>query len=215
MKVGVIGSGDVGRRLADGFIGIQSDVMLATRDPQQPKIKEWLSTHKSHAQIGTSKETSQFGELLVVALPWNGINQGLQASNPDNFSGKVVIDVTNPLDFSGGMPPKMASGFDNSSGELVQKLLPTAKVVKALNTIGNPHMINPDFPKGSPTMFICGNQDESKSTVADLLRQFGWEDIIDIGDITGSRLLEPLAMLWITYAFKYNSMDHAFKLLKK
>jgi predicted dinucleotide-binding enzyme len=134
-------------------------------------------------------------------------------AGPASMAGKVVIDVTNPLDHS-TMPPRLAIGHTDSAGETVQRMLPDAKVVKAFNIVGNPHMFRPDFPGGRPTMFIAGNDDGAKKMVTDILTAFGWESI-DIGGIEGSRLLEPLAMLWITYYFRTNTGNHAFKLLRK
>jgi predicted dinucleotide-binding enzyme len=112
------------------------------------------------------------------------------------------------------MPPGLAIGHTDSAGETVQRLLPEARVVKAFNIVGNPHMYKPRFEEGRPTMFICGNDDSAKKVVTDILTAFGWESI-DIGGIEGSRLLEPLAMLWIVYYFRTNTGNHAFKLLRK
>jgi predicted dinucleotide-binding enzyme len=131
---------------------------------------------------------------------------------------KIVIDVTNPLDFSQpGMPPKLAIGHIDSGGETVQRLMPEAKVVKAFNIVGNPQFLHPNFPNGGPpTMFICGNDDQAKKTVIDIiLTKFGWNETIDIGGIEGARLLEPLALLWITHYFRTGNGNHAFKLLRK
>jgi predicted dinucleotide-binding enzyme len=124
-----------------------------------------------------------------------------------------VIDVTNPLDFSSG-PPKLAIGMTDSAGETVQRLLPGANVVKAFNIVGNPHMFKPQFDCGPPTMFICGNSSEAKTTVTSILDKFGWETI-DLGGIQESRLLEPLAMVWIKHYINTGSGNHAFKLLTK
>ena len=136
-------------------------------------------------------------------------------ADPVNMTGKVVIDTINPLDFSQGLPPRMAVGITDSAGEINQRLLPGAKVVKAFNIVGNPHMVHPDFPGGPPTMFICGDDEKAKKMVIEtILTPFGWETI-DIGGIEGARLLEPLAMLWITHYFRTGTGDHAFKLLKK
>jgi predicted dinucleotide-binding enzyme len=136
-------------------------------------------------------------------------------ADSNNFVGKILIDVTNPLDFSTGMPPRLALGHTDSAGENIQRMLPDSKVVKAFNTVGNPHMIHPDFPGGKPTMFICGDNDVAKNVIKnDILTKFGWETV-DIGGIEGSRVLEPLALLWITHYFRTGNGNHAFKLLQK
>jgi hypothetical protein len=151
----------------------------------------------------------------VIATLWDGTSNAIKLADPRNIAGKVVVfDVANPLDFSKGLPPRLAVGHAESGGETIQRLVPDARVVKAFNTVGNPHMVHLSFPGGPPTMFIWGNGVEAKKAVTEILTSFGWE-AIDIGGIEGARLLEPLAMLWVTYWFRTNSRNHAFKLLRK
>jgi predicted dinucleotide-binding enzyme len=217
MNIGVLGSGDVGRRLGDGLIALGHKVKIGTREPGKLDLQKWINNHgQEKAAAGTFAEAASFGdELIFLATLWDGAPNAIKMANVKNFTGKIVIDVTNPLDFSKGMPPRLAVGHTDSAGETVQRLLPESKIVKALNTVGNLQMINPDFQGGPPTMFVCGNDKDAKKTVADsILTPFGWETI-DIGGIEGSRLLEPLAMLWIIYYFRTNTGNHAFKLLRK
>jgi 8-hydroxy-5-deazaflavin:NADPH oxidoreductase len=218
MKIRILGSGDVGRRLGDGFIELGHTVKIGSRDPNKKDIAQWVSNHSGEegkASSGSFAEAAAFAEQLVLATLWDGIPNVIKIADQKNFVGKIVIDVTNPLDFSKGMPPRLAVGHTDSGGETIQRMLPKSKIVKAFNIVGNPHMVHPDFPGGPPTMFICGNDEESKKIVTDkILTPFGWETI-DIGGIEGSRLLESLAMLWITYYFRTNTGNHAFKLLRK
>jgi predicted dinucleotide-binding enzyme len=216
MKIGILGSGDVGRKLAEGFLEIGDTIKIGSRNPNQEKITEWMAKHdKAKVSSGTFAQAASFGELDVIATSWAGSVDAIRMADPKNFAGKVVIDVTNPLDFSKGMPPRLAIGHTDSAGETVQRMLPDSKVVKAFNIVGNPHFIHPDFPGGPPTMFICGNDDQAKKTVIDnILAKFGWETI-DIGGIEGARLLEPLAFLWIMHYFRTGNGNHAFKLLRK
>jgi predicted dinucleotide-binding enzyme len=217
MNIGILGSGDVGRRLGDGLIALKHKVKIGTREPGKLDLQQWINNHgQEKAAVGTFAEAASFGDdLIFLATLWDGAPNAIKTANVKNFTGKIVIDVTNPLDFSKGVPPKLAVGHTDSAGEIVQRLLPESKIVKALNTVGNIQMINPDFQGGPPTMFVCGNDKDAKKTVADsILTPFGWETI-DIGGIEGSRLLEPLAMLWIIYYFKTNTGNHAFKLLRK
>ncbi|MGB7953661.1 MAG: NAD(P)-binding domain-containing protein [Candidatus Nitrosopolaris sp.] len=216
MKIGILGSGDVGRRLADGFIELGHIVKIGSRNPHQEKITEWMAKHdKAKVSSGTFAEAASFGELDVIATSWAGTVDAIGMADPNNLAGKVVIDVINPLDFSKGMPPRLAIGHTDSAGETVQRMLPDSKVVKTFNIVGNPHFIHPDFPGGPPTMFICGNDEQAKKTVTDnILTKFGWETI-DIGGIEGARLLEPLAFLWIMHYFRTGNGNHAFKLLRK
>jgi predicted dinucleotide-binding enzyme len=215
MKIGILGSGDVGRKLADGFIELGHTVKIGSRSPNQSKIAGWMAKHnKTKASSGAFSEAASFGELDVIATLWTGTVDAIKIADPMNFANKIVIDVTNPLDFSKGMPPELAVGHTDSAGEIIQRMLPDSKVVKALNTVGNPHFMHPDFHGGPPTMFICGNDDEAKKTVTDdILTKFGWETV-DVGGIGGARILEPLALLWITHYFRTGNGDHAFKLLR-
>lgn len=223
MKIGIIGSGDVGRRLADGLLDLGHQVKIGTRDTSKTEVVEWIDKHKKkgdneseNASVGGFAEAASFGDdLIVLCTSWNGTSNAIKMADPGNMTGKVVIDTTNPLDFSQGLPPRMVVGVTDSAGEINQRLLPGAKVVKAFNIVGNPHMVHPDFPGGPPTMLICGNDEQAKKMVTEsILTPFGWETV-DIGGLEGARLLEPLAMLWIVHYFRTGTGDHAFKLLKK
>lgn len=217
MKIGILGSGEVGRRLADGCIDLGHHVMIGTRNPEKEEIQKWIDNpkHKETAFVGSFAEAASFGELIVLSTLWEGTENAINMAVSSNFNNKVVVDTTNPLEFAKDSPPKLSLGYDKSAGEIIQSLLPNSKVVKAFNIVGNPHMIHPDFPGGPPTMFICGNFKDAKDIIIEeLLTPFGW-DTIDIGGIEQSRLLEPLAMLWITYYIQTGLGNHAFKLLKK
>jgi len=214
MKIGIIGTGDVGRTLASGFIKYGYEVMLGSRDVSQEKVQQWLTSNGKNASLGSFSEAATFGEVVVIATPWSGTKNAIDLANASNFTGKTVIDVTNPLDFSAGFPPKLAGGLTGSAGEMIQGWLPEAKVVKAFNIVGNTHMVNPHLSEGTPDMFICGNDSEAKDTVKAFLNDFGWPTI-DLGNIAMSKLLESLAMIWIVYGFTNNSWSHAFKLLRK
>jgi predicted dinucleotide-binding enzyme len=212
MKIGILGSGEVGLKLGESFIATGHSIKIGTRSPE--KVAPWIAKHDNNAAVGSFEDAASFGELIVLATLWDGTPSALQLACVKNFSGKVVVDVTNPLDFSKGVPPDLAVGHTDSGGETVQRLLPEARVVKAFNIVGNTHMFKPDFPGGPPTMFICGNDERAKMLVKEILDAFGWE-IVDIGGIKGSRVLEPLAILWIMYYFKTGTGNHAFKLLRK
>jgi len=213
MKIGILGTGDVGRVLGAGFAALGHEVKIGSRNPQQEKVREWLKNAGPKASAGTFAEAAAFGEIAVLATLWTGTENAIKLAGPQNLAGKVVIDTTNPLDFSAGTP-RLSVGNIDSAGERVQRWLPQAKVVKAFNHVGNAHFVRPQFPDGPPTMFICGNDDGAKKTVTGLLEAFGWP-VIDIGGIEGSRHLEPLAMLWILHGSRTNTWNHAFKLLIK
>jgi 8-hydroxy-5-deazaflavin:NADPH oxidoreductase len=143
----------------------------------------------------------------------NAAQEAIADAGTDNFSSKVVIDAMNPLDFSGGFPPKLSITGEDSLGERVQRALPDAKVVKAFNTIGNPYFVDPNFSDGEPTMMIAGDDESAKRTVGDVLADFGWSDTVDIGGIEGSRELEAICIAWVKIGGARGSWDHGFKLL--
>jgi 8-hydroxy-5-deazaflavin:NADPH oxidoreductase len=217
MKIGVLGTGDVGRRLAAGLAGRGHEVMIGSRDPGQQKIKERLKSELKGVDAGTFAEAAAFGELLILAIGWPNLEQVIQLANPVNFGGKVVLDATNPLRFDAeGQPPVLDIGHADSAGETVQRWLPDARVVKAFNIVGNPHMVDPDFPDGKPDMFICGNDAEAKQSAGELIEQLGWPPVIDLGGIENSRYLEAMAMVWIVHFFNQGfNGNHAFSLLRK
>lgn len=217
MKIGIIGSGSVGLQLGDRCLDLGHHVMIGTRNPEKKEVQEWLqnSKHRDKAFIGTFAEASAFGELIILSTLWSGTENAINLAIPSNFKDKIVIDTTNPLGFSNQASPKLAIGFDTFAAEIIQSILKDSMIVKAFNTVGNPHMVKPRFPCNPPTMFICGDSDEVKKTVVEkLIAPFGWETI-DIGRLDKSRLLEPLAMIWIEYYIKTGTGDHASKLLKK
>jgi 8-hydroxy-5-deazaflavin:NADPH oxidoreductase len=212
-RVGVLGTGEVGRRLAAGFRSRGHQVVIGSRDPQKPELQEWLSAEGAGIEAGTFAQTAAHGELLVLALFGTAAEQVIAAAGPDSFSGKVVIDAMNPLDFSDGFPPKLAISGEDSLGETVQRALPDAKVVKAFNIIGNPYFVDPSFPEGKPTMLIAGDDEDAKRTVAAVLDDFGWPEPIDLGGIEGARELEAICIAWVKIGGARGAWDHGFKLL--
>lgn len=214
MKVGILGSGTVGQALGVAFAREGHDVKLGTRKPDDPKIAAWAQQAGRKASAGTFADAARFAELAVLATRWDGTENALKLADPKQLTGKVVIDVTNPLRFVENAPPGLALGFNDSAGERVQAWLPGARVVKAFNTVNAAHMYKPALPGGPPDMFICGNDAGAKRTVSEICRTFGWP-VTDIGGIEGARLLEPLAVLYVKIAIQTGSWDLAWKLLRK
>jgi len=214
MKIGVMGSGEVGQTLASAFLKESNHVMLGTRNTSKDEVIKWKKENPS-GQIGTFEETAKFGELLVLATAGDVIEKVITMAGPLNFSNKVVIDVTNPID---KQPPvngvlKFFTSLDESLMERIQKIIPDAKLVKSFNIVGNDLMYKPNFPGGKPSMFICGNDDEAKKTVTSILTSFGYETE-DMGKVEAARAIEPLCILWCIPGFIRNQWTHAFKLLK-
>jgi 8-hydroxy-5-deazaflavin:NADPH oxidoreductase len=214
MKVGILGSGDVAKSLGRGFVQTGHAVRLGSRNPKGEDLVAWVHRIGAGASAGTMEEAAQFGEALVVAVRGVETESAVRLAHPENFTGKLVIDVTNPLVFAPDAPPGLSVGLTDSAGEQLQRLLPKAHVVKAFNTAGNAHFFRPKFAGGPPDMFYCGNDDGAKARVADLLAAFGWNPV-DMGGIEASRLLESLCLVWVTAATRLGSWDIAFKLLRK
>jgi predicted dinucleotide-binding enzyme len=211
-KIGVIGSGDVGKVLAAGFAAADHQVRIGSREPA--KLADWAAKAGKGVGVGSFAETAAFGEAVILATLWSGTENAIRLAGPASFAGKVVLDATNPLVFEAGRPPRLALGHTDSGGEQVQRWLPQARVVKVFNTVGNAHMVKPSFPGGPPDMFICGDDAAAKTTVSGLCQELGWPTI-DIGGIAGARLLEPLCILWVGYGIATGTWNHAFKLLRK
>jgi predicted dinucleotide-binding enzyme len=209
MKVGILGSGDVAKSLGTGFLSRGHGVMLGTRNPA--KLAEWQRQHDA-ASVGSFADAAAFGDLLVLATHGTATVSAIESAGKANFDGKVVIDAANPLDFD-DRGPHLAVGFSDSLGEQVQRAVPSARVVKAFNTVGHQLMVDPAFAGGPPSMFVAGNDDAAKSTVGDVARSFGW-DVVDLGGIEASRYLEPMCMAWLAYGFRSGTWNHAFKLLR-
>ena len=212
-RVGVLGSGEVGRRLAAGFSSRGHDVMIGSREPGKPELSEWLAGDGAGIKAGTFAETAAHGELVALAVLGNAAEEAIADAGPERFAGKVVIDATNPLDFSGGFPPKLSICGEDSLGERVQRALPDARVVKAFNTIGNQYFVDPSFSDGLPTMLIAGDDADAKRTVSDVVADFGWPEAVDIGGIEGSRELEAICIAWVKIGGARGAWDHGFKLL--
>lgn len=211
MRIGILGSGDVAKSLAAGFLSRDHEVMLGTRDPL--KLESWRDAAGKHAHIGSFSDAADYGEMIVLATHGMATVDIVQGAGAHAFSGKVVMDATNPLLFD-DTGPHLAIGFDDSLGERIQRAIPSAKVVKVYNTVGNAHMVDPQFPGGPPDMFIAGDEEAAKSTVSKIVRDFGW-NVIDLGGIEQSRLLEPMCMVWVVHGLRSGSWNHAFKLLTK
>ena len=211
MKVGILGSGVVGQALGSGFASRGYSVKLSSRTPYSQKLKEWVRKNGKNASTGTFAEAAAFGDLLVLATPGTAAEVAIDLAGRNNFDGKVLIDVTNALDFRGGSAGLFV-GTTDSLGERIQNKLPKAKVVKCFNTVGNTQMVDPKHKDAE--MLICGNDDAAKKEVSRIVTEFGWKGVIDVGGIDGARWLEALVPLWVRVGTKLNVWDHVFKVLR-
>ncbi len=215
MKIGIIGSGIVGRVLASAFIKENNEVMLGTRNVEKEEVVKWKNENPS-GQTGSFKEASEFGNLLVLATGGTVIEEAIQLAGKENFTAKTVIDATNPIATA---PPangvlQFFTSQNDSLMEKIQAVIPEANIVKAFNSVGNAMMYKPDYGGLLPTMFICGNNKAAKETVTGILAAFGWETE-DMGKAEAARAIEPLCILWCIPGMLRNQWTHAFKLLKK
>ncbi len=214
MNIGIIGSGEVAQSLGKGLADAGHHVMLGTRDPSRKELVAWKKKVGKRAELGNTTEAANYAEVAILAIAWHAAEDVLSQIRPE-LAGKIVIDVTNPLVFFEDTPPALSVGHNISGGEIVQHSLPDSHVVKTLNSINHAHMVQPKFKDGKPAMFMCGNNASAKSHTQEILTEIGWEDIIDIGDIEKSRLLEPLCLLWLEYGVARNTWSHAFSVLQK
>lgn len=211
MKVGILGSGEVAKILAGGFLDLGHSVMLSSRTPA--KLTEWAEG-TPNAGVGTFAEAAQFGDWLVLAINGKAATEVLRRVGAENLDGKLVIDLTNPI---ADVPPdhgvlKYFTSLDESLMEQLQHDFPRAHFVKAFNSVGKEYMVHPQFPDGRPTMFMCGNNEAAKHTVHEICDAFGW-DTADMGGVEAARAIEPLCMLWCLPGLLRGEWGHAFKLL--
>jgi len=211
VKVGILGSGDVGKSFAKAFGALGHDVVIGSRSPE--KLSDFVGGEGDRVTSGTFEDAARAGDLIVLATHGMATEEAISTAGKQNFDHKVVIDATNPLDFSGGAP-RLAVGHTDSLGEQIQRFIPNARVVKAFNTVGNPLFFKPDLPGGPPDMFIGGNDADAKKLVSQVCEAFGW-GVVDLGGIEASRYLEPMCMAWVVHGVISGTWLHAFKLLHK
>lgn len=213
MKVGILGSGDVAKTLASGFLKHGHGVMVGTRTPA--KLADWAAQNPN-AQVGSFADAAKSGELIVLAVKGNAAVEALGLAGAGNLAAKTVLDACNPI---ADAPPdhgvlRFFTTHEQSLMERLQQEFPAANFVKAFNSVGAPSMVNPQFAGGKPTMFICGNDEAAKKQVSQIAGEFGW-DVADMGSVEAARAIEPLCMLWCIPGFLRNEWTHAFKLLHR
>ena len=213
MKIGIFGSGSVGKRVGAKLVELGHEVMIGTRDPA--KMSDWLAEQNGQAKAGSAAETAAFGELLINATLGAASLEVLRSAGA-SLAGKVLIDISNPLDFSQGSPPVLFVSSTDSLGAQIQRAFPDVKVVKTLNTVTARLMVNPDLLNGGDhTMFLCGNDGEAKEQVKSILKDwFGWRDVIDLGDITSARLIEMILPLWVRLYMEFQNPLVSFKVVR-
>lgn len=198
MRIAVLGTGMVGRTLAGAFMGLGHDVVVGTRDPAATRARADESADAlAGLDLRSFREAAESAELLVNATNGSGSISALEAAGEDNLAGRIILDVANPLDFSQGFPPSLSVCNTDSLAEQIQRRFPEAHVVKSLNTVTAPVMVDPGSLASPSTIFMCGDTDDAKDVVAGLLRELGWSDILDLGGIANARGPEMYLPLWL------------------
>jgi predicted dinucleotide-binding enzyme len=215
-KIAVFGTGVVGNTIGTKLIKLGYEVMMGSRTAVNEKGISWVDANGKHASAGTFADAAAFGEIIFNCTKGEVALEIFKQAGIENFKNKIIIDVSNPLDFSKGMPPSLIPEFTNTNSlaEEIQKLLPDADVVKTLNIVTHEVMVDPAKSGGDATMFISGNNADVKEKVKAILNQFGWEDIIDLGDITTARGTEMLLPIWLRIYMATGNGYFAFKIVR-
>ena len=215
MKIGILGSGIVGRVLAAAFANEGHKVGLGTRDVSKEELVKFKEDNPA-ITIDSFNTTAAAADIIVLAVKGSIALDVIDQSGKENFSKKIVIDATNPIANAAPVNGVLSffTGPNSSLMEQIQAHVPDSKIVKAFSCAGNAFMYKPDFGNTKPTMFICGNDEAAKKTVTEILDAFGWETE-DMGKVEAARAIEPLCILWCIPGILNNRWTHAFKLLKK
>ena len=215
MKIGVLGTGMVGKAIGTKLVQLGHSVKMGSRTANNEKAAEWIKASGPNASQGTFADAAVFGELVFNCTSGMASLEVLKLAGANNLSGKVLIDISNPLDFSKGMPPTLSVCNADSLGEQIQRAFPAVKVVKTLNTMNCNIMVNPSLVPGSHDVFVCGNDADAKSKVTEILKNwFGWKSVIDLGDITSARGVEMMLPIWIRLMGALQTANFNFKIVR-
>ncbi|MBK9479153.1 MAG: NAD(P)-binding domain-containing protein [Bacteroidetes bacterium] len=214
-KIGILGTGTVGKTVGTALVKLGYEVKMGSRSSDNALAKEFSETNGSKASNGTFSEAAEFGEILFNCTLGMASIQALNLAGKNVLKGKILIDLSNPLDFSKGMPPSLSVCNTDSLGEQIQKEFADLQVVKTLNIVNCEVMVNPSKSGGEPTMFICGNAASAKEQVLEILHQFGWKDCIDLGDISNARGMEMLLPLWVRTYIATKNGYFGFKVIRQ
>jgi 8-hydroxy-5-deazaflavin:NADPH oxidoreductase len=198
MKIGILGTGVVGQTLGTKLVSLGHSVRMGSRTPTNADAAAWAKAAGASASHGTFAEAAHFGEMVFNCTLGQASLEALRTVKATDLDGKVLVDSSNALDFSKGMPPSVTVSNTDSLGEQIQRAFPSTHVVKALNTVSAPIMVDPgQLDHGQHSLMICGNDAGAKKKVRELLEKgFGWKDVLDLGDITMARGMEAYLMLW-------------------
>jgi predicted dinucleotide-binding enzyme len=215
MKIGVLGTGTVGQTIGSKLVLLGHEVQMGARTADHEKAVEWARQKGSGATQGTFAEAAAFGELLFNCTNGAASLEALQQAGTDNLDGKLLIDISNPLDFSQGFPPTLSVCNTDSLGEQIQRAFPGAKVVKTLNTVTAALMVNPGLLNDDHVLFVSGNDPQAKAQAKEILTGwFGWKLVVDLGDITSARAAEMVLPLWVRLMAALGTPVFNFKIVR-
>ncbi len=215
MEIGVLGTGAVGAAIGAKLAQLGHQVKMGSRDAGNVKATAWAAQAGANASVGTFSDAAAFGKILFNCTSGQGALSALNLAGSANLKGKLLIDVSNPLDFSKGMPPTLTVCNTDSLGEQIQRSYPEAKVVKTLNTVNAFLMVEPSKLAGDHSMFLCGNDEGAKGQAREILTSwFGWKDVIDLGDITNARGTEMILPLWVRLYGHFKSPNFNFQIVR-
>lgn len=213
-NIAILGTGMVGDAIGSKLVSLGHKVMMGSRTATNEKAAAWTVRNGNLASHGTFADASAFGEIVFNCTTGQVSLEALQLAGRENLQGKILVDVANPLDFSRGMPPSLTVCNTDSLGEMIQRQFIDVKVVKALNTMNCQLMVNPGLLKNPGNVFICGNDSAAKTEVENLLQTFGWEKIIDLGDITAARGTEQILPIWVRLMGKLGTPMFNFSIVQ-
>jgi predicted dinucleotide-binding enzyme len=222
MKIAILGTGTVGQTIGSKLIALGHDVKMGSRSAGNEKAASWAEReskpgmNQGAATHGTFEEAAFFGELIFNCTNGAATLEALSLAGAVNMNGKVLIDVSNPLDFSKGMPPTLLASYCNTTslGEEIQKIFPEIKVVKSLNTMNCKLMVDASLVPGDHDVFLCGNDEKAKEQVKEILSWFGWKSPIDLGDISAARGTEMILPLWLRIMGSFKTANFNFKVVR-
>jgi predicted dinucleotide-binding enzyme len=215
MKIAVLGTGVVGATIGSKLVSLGHEVKMGSRSAANEKAAAWASQAGGKASHGTFADAAAFGEMVWSCTSGSGALEALSAAGAANLRGKIVVDISNPLDFSKGFPPTLTIANTDSLGESIQRAFPDAKVVKTLNTVNCGVMVDPARVPGDHDLFVSGNDAEAKQQVAEILGSwFGWKSVIDLGDISTARATEAYLLLWVRLYGALKTADFNLKIVR-
>jgi predicted dinucleotide-binding enzyme len=216
MRIGVLGTGVVGRTIGSKLVQLGHEVTMGSRSADNESATAWASEAGENAAHGTFEDAAVAGELVFNCTAGGASLDALAAAGADNLSGKLLVDVTNPLDFSAGFPPSLSVMGDDSLAEQIQRAHPDARVVKTLNTMNCEVMVDPGRVPGDHDVFVCGDDEGARAEVSELLRSFGWTagSIVDLGELSAARGTEAYLLLWVRLYGAFGTGDLNIKVVR-